>query len=272
MPIAAIDLDGLEQYVVTYYKDQHKNTTQIEVRAVFDINGSVLNQHIHKIDKTKDVTTQNVLVFESQKDKNNKDLLTVVDQRAGLTQQEQDIFNKNKALEGDVGSRQAEAYPDAKNDQYDSKYFVKSQTKSYDANSGILPENEPKENTHTETVKSEIDFKGDEATPEGDISGEINKIVDMVKGKTEYNIVIFGNVNGQPDEDFNTKPGWFHKLIDNPQYKTYGELAINRANAIKAALVKAGLNASKIHTKLGDPHAGMNANYQITTTEKTTTQ
>ena len=29
MPIAAIDLDGLEQYVVTYYKDQHNVTTKI---------------------------------------------------------------------------------------------------------------------------------------------------------------------------------------------------------------------------------------------------
>ena len=138
MPIAAIDLDGLEQYVVIYYKNQDQEITKIQVRSVFDNNKEVLDQHIHKVGSTEDIAKGNVLVFEASKNKNGRYILNIVKKRnvanSTLTAQEKQIFKSNKQLEPERGQTEALAYPDiTPNNQYESKDFENADTKSYKA-------------------------------------------------------------------------------------------------------------------------------------------
>src|SRR5258708_21738888 len=105
MPISAIDLDGLEQYVVIYYKDQNSNTTKILVRAIFDNEDLTTprNQYVHKIGSTEDIAKGNVLVFEIKKAKDGTESMKVIENRnivdSKLTKEETRIFNKYKRLE-----------------------------------------------------------------------------------------------------------------------------------------------------------------------------
>jgi RHS repeat-associated protein len=145
MPITAIDLDGLEQYVVTYYKDQNNKTTEIQVRAVMDMKGAVLNQHVHKVNETEDIAKGNVLVFEVKKEKDGKESMQIVDKRniakSNLTKTEQAIFNRYKEPEPKTGEIEYLTYPDEEpNNLYDSKDFENNKTITYSANY-IIPKN-----------------------------------------------------------------------------------------------------------------------------------
>jgi RHS repeat-associated protein len=146
MPIAAIDLDGLEQYVVTYYKDQNSKVTKIEVRAVFENSdmSTPLNQKVHKIGTTEDIAKGNVLVFEIKKEKNGKESMEIVDRKDNnnLTKDEAKIFKKTKAnLELEKGEEQSLEYGTDKPKQllYSSKSFDNSKTKTFSSEYGIVP-------------------------------------------------------------------------------------------------------------------------------------
>jgi RHS repeat-associated protein len=137
-PIAAIDLDGLEDHVVIYYKDQDAEITKIQVRAIFKNNGQILDQNIHKRGSAAREAKGNVLVFEASKNENGRYILSIVKNRnkpnIGLTSQEREIFNSNQKLESEQGQTQALAYPElAPNNQYESKDFENADTRTYKA-------------------------------------------------------------------------------------------------------------------------------------------
>ncbi len=132
IPIAAIDLDGLEEYVIIYYKDQHGVTTNIQIRTVKDINGSLLDQQVHKNPDTKKIAKGNVLVFESTLDKNGKEIFKIVESRnkkdAKLTSQELKLYNKYRVQEKESGQTQSLNY-----NEYESKDFENSETNTFNS-------------------------------------------------------------------------------------------------------------------------------------------
>lgn len=146
MPIAAIDLDGLEQYVVTYYKDMKNKTTLIEVRAIFS-NGDLttpLNQHVHKIGTTTDIAKGNVLVFEIKKLENGKESMKIIERKDNnnLTKEESKILKIQKSnLERESLDDSRLLYgTDVPNKTlYSSKSFDNSKTQTYSADKGIVP-------------------------------------------------------------------------------------------------------------------------------------
>ena len=142
-PIGAVDLDGLEEYVVTYYKDQNNRTTEIQVRVIFDNDGNLLNQHIHRVGETKDIAKGKVLVFESFRQNNNSENLKIIDQRnipnSQLTREELRIFNRFRTPipEREVGETQYLGYGgnslDENDNQYISNEFENSKTQTFSA-------------------------------------------------------------------------------------------------------------------------------------------
>jgi RHS repeat-associated protein len=139
MPIAAVDLDGLEQYVVTYYKDQNNKTTKIEIRAAFSNDGKVIDQQIHKYENTEKIAKGDVLVFEIKKNKEGKDLMSVVEARnkpnGSLTPEERKIFSMYKGTpEKESGESQELVYPNVEPDiQFESRTLDNNSTRTYKA-------------------------------------------------------------------------------------------------------------------------------------------
>jgi RHS repeat-associated protein len=150
MPIAAIDIDGLEEYVVIYYKDQNKKTTRIQVRAIFDNDGTILNQHVHKIGDNDNIAKGNVLVFENKKAKDGKESMSVIENRnivdGELTKEEAQIFRKHKKIEKEKGETENLQYQTDNPYKvlYQSQEFENTKTKTYKANFGIAPPSSPK--------------------------------------------------------------------------------------------------------------------------------
>lgn len=150
MPIAAIDLDGLEQHVVIYYKDENGNTTNIQVRTISDNAGNLLNQHVHKVSDTKDIAKGNVLVFESYQEKNGYENMKVVKSRnipeSKLTAKELEIYSKYKKKEKEQGATQSVAYggnPEGNPHQYISQDFENADTKTFSSNVSLLDTKTP---------------------------------------------------------------------------------------------------------------------------------
>lgn len=212
MPIAAIDLDGLEQYVVVYYKDNNNKTESITVRTLSDNNGKLLNQHVHKIGSVDDIAKGNVLVFEAYKTKNNFDNFKIVQSRntekSTLTKEESGIYSKYKKLEKEYGETQKLGYggaiADDSENQFESIEFNNADTRTYSADFGILPppstqkapvsppqvNQKPAVTTCYENFTSNISFHPSIATTMGFVESEIDKIESMVKGKSNYLITI----------------------------------------------------------------------------------
>ena len=146
IPIAAIDLDGLEQHVVIYFKDHEGNTTHIQIRRVTDNKGELQDQHVHKVGETKDIAKGNVLVFEAERINNNAENFKIVKKRntpdSKLTPEEEKILNKNKRQEGEMRVEQRIGYGgrdgNGEPSQFESKPFLNADTKTFSSNVAII--------------------------------------------------------------------------------------------------------------------------------------
>jgi RHS repeat-associated protein len=141
MPIAAIDLDGLEQFVVIYYKDQNGNTISVQIRTVTDNAGNLQDQKIHKVANTTKVAKGNVLVFESYQDKSRGENLKIVDSRnkkgSALTTAELEVYKKHKEQEKEQGEIQSLDYGGPPT-QYESEDFINSATKTFSSEKEVI--------------------------------------------------------------------------------------------------------------------------------------
>ena len=122
MPIAAIDLDGLEQYVVIYYKHQKGGDPyKVEIRAI-QAGKVMVDQNVQR--RTKEgqrdgqrIATNNVLVFEAYNEGTKNEQMKVIDQRSSLTKDEKEIYSHKK---GDKSGNAGFLYTSEDNPKYES--------------------------------------------------------------------------------------------------------------------------------------------------------
>lgn len=145
MPVAAIDLDGLEQYVVVHYKDNTGRTYKIEITTAEDNAGNLMDQKVKKAINNKDGSVEqtgeniakgNVLVFElyneGRRDANLKIVRNTNDvKKDKLTPQELSIYKRRKRLMAEEGDEQSLIYPDGSNPKYASVALMNSLTKTF---------------------------------------------------------------------------------------------------------------------------------------------
>ena len=280
MPIVAIDLDGLEEYVVTNYYDKKDklNETVISVLTKKQ-NGSRVNMQLQKDDGTY-ITDQNVLIRNV-----SYDGTTSYKHQSSLNKQQKNIVEKAtkeiidpKKSEWAVGVGGDDGDGGENLESEKNNYNKKFELSSYSSRNIIKPapikakvtppktDNKPLPITKTSTSSfgSSINFWSNTAATQYDgYKQEVADIVSAVNGKSDYSITIFGNFEGEPGEKFSDKG---NIIMRANGYKTYGDLALARANKIKSLLVEKGLDSSKIKTTLGTEGGGMSADYKITTT------
>lgn len=266
MPIAAIDLDGLEQYVVIYYKDQQGNTTEIQIRAIFDNKGDVLNQHVHKVGQTKDIAKGNVLVFESYEQKNGYENMKLIDERntrkSQLTAEELTVF-KLKKQEQEKGKTQSLAYggnPTGGPHQYQSQNFENADTKTFSAIYGIVP---PDKKDPPDPTFSLNNFHWDK---KGNMDNQHNtdmykRIAGWLKSNPDHKLDV--GVSGI--DDAAKKKGkvlitWNDVLEDNLFSKdiTYGDRTDNVIKQIRQNVSKYGGDVKRLNLRRGGLNAGSN--------------
>ena len=266
MPIVAIDLDGLEQYVVIYYKDQSNQTTKIKIRAIVNNDGSVQNQHLHKYkDVTKkDVANGNVLVFEIKKDINNKEIMNIVDKRntadGKLTKQELSIFTKNKKLENETDKTEALVYPseDEDNLQYESRDFENKDTKTYSATYGIVRQPRPAVPVVPPQLNASFEEYSTTLHDENGVENQLKSAVKYLKNNRSKVIEITPHT-------LCTAPGGncSTTMPMNGKTVTKEEAARLRGEAIKDLLIKMGVPASQIKVNSGSQINDTHETHQV---------
>jgi RHS repeat-associated protein len=257
MPIAAIDLDGLEQYVVTYYKDQHGTTTKIEVRAYFLNNGSIQDQNVHKMKYQTDATSGeesavpdggriakgNVLVFEVRNEGTLKESISIVDKRnkpnSALTTEELDIYNNDKKQEGEQGNIQQLAYPNTGLDAfYQSKDLENSKTKTYRA-TRALDQVPP-------LLKADFNSNSLSLKDEKGVAKQLAATAKFLKANTKKSLLITGYSGVSPG----TNPNGTTTTIDGKSVPD-AQAQNDRAKVIKGILLKLGVKESQLQTTNG---------------------
>jgi RHS repeat-associated protein len=130
MPIAAIDLDGLEQYVVIYEKNKYGKLFKTSIYSL-KVGTDLKDQEIKRVNAKKErigdpVASGNILVFESSNSNNLKDKLSLVDKRntpdSKLSPQELEILKANSKLINSTDTRYE--YPDIDKPQFASNDFL----------------------------------------------------------------------------------------------------------------------------------------------------
>jgi len=131
MPIAAIDIDGLEQFVVIHYKDQKNNTYKSVIRTI-KAGGEVVDQIVKHVLKGKPsgekIAKGNILIFEIYNEGTQNEIVKLVDKRNKpdvFSSQEEKTYNtKNKAKEsGKKTGNTSYSYPHNDDQQYSSEDF-----------------------------------------------------------------------------------------------------------------------------------------------------
>lgn len=283
MPICAIDLDGLEEYVVTNYYGKNGKIEETRITILTKkANGKRVNMQLLKQDGSY-VTSQNVLIRNIRADGK-----TSYVHKSSLSAQQNEIVEKaikelivSKSSEWAVGFGGGGENGDegdnieSENKKYNNKYNLT------DFSSKKIPKVEPVkkpgvkksetedkhlpiEVTSTKEIESEINFWFSSAKPRGGYSTEIQSIINLVQGASNYSIIIYGNIGGAHGAGATMADKTFG-LAKMYGYETFGDLALARANAIKARLVEKGLDPSKIQTRTGVVGGGYNANYNVTT-------
>ena len=281
--IRAIDIEGAEKYIKTNYKNVTGLIYKTSIQCITNNQtGKAIELNFHNA--VGKLTTYDV--YESDQYDNGKivDIKRDKNYRNKLSSDEIKILNKQKNMRSQSDAPK-ESDPFENNLQFENFEFQKGVYSSdiFDGDENIAKEGSekvsqpkpkitlpktigsplPVKTTSTSSFSSSINFWGSTASTQGSIKSEISDVVNSLNGKSDYSITIYGNFNGTSDENFSTKA---NILARANGYKTYGDLALARANRIKEKLVAAGLDASKITTTLGNPQAGMNADYKITTT------
>jgi RHS repeat-associated protein len=129
MPIAAIDLDGLEQYVVIYEKNKYNKLFKTSIYTL-KVGTELKDQEIKRINQDKErygepIAKGNVLVFEISNSK-NLNALKLIDKRnvpnSDLTKQELQLFKANNKLTESNGKNTYYEYNES-NPEYASNDF-----------------------------------------------------------------------------------------------------------------------------------------------------
>ncbi len=128
-PIAAIDLDGLEEFVVIHYKSQKGKTYKTEIRTIKA--GELMDQNIKLVyqgNKIGDkVANGNVLVFDVYNE-GTKDELYIVDETRNLTNgiltpKEDKLYKEKSKLTKAPKNHKSFVYPSDDEPQYQSDEF-----------------------------------------------------------------------------------------------------------------------------------------------------
>ncbi len=281
--VRGIDIEGAEKYIKTNYRNAAGVIYKSTIQSITNIQtGKAVELNFHNA--TGKLTTYDV--YESDLYDNGKvvDIKRDKNYRNKLSSDEIKILNKQKTARSQTEAPR-ESDPFDNNIFYENYSFQKGVYSSdiFDAdknvekvgtmktpiakpkiptpNSGTKPL--PIKETNTFTKGSNINFWVNTASTQGSVKDEVSDIMSSVNGKSDYSITIFGNANGNPGQTFSDKANIICRVNG---YKTYGDLALARANKIKSLLVEKGLDPSKIQTKLGNPEGGWNADYKITTT------
>ena len=132
MPIAAIDIDGLEQYVVIHYKDQKNNSYKSEILTI-KAGEVVVDQTVKKARGGKSfgdkIAKGNILVFEVYNEGTRNEEIKLIKTRnkpqEKFTSQEEKIYKtRNKAVErGKISGNTSYSYPSNENQEYKSEDF-----------------------------------------------------------------------------------------------------------------------------------------------------
>jgi RHS repeat-associated protein len=130
MPIAAIDLDGLEQYVVIYEKNKYGKLFKTSIYSL-KVGTDLKDQEIKRVNAKKErigdpVASGNILIFESSNSNYLKDKLSLVDKRntpdSKLSPQELEILKANSKLINSTDTPYE--YPDIDKPQFASNDFL----------------------------------------------------------------------------------------------------------------------------------------------------
>jgi hypothetical protein len=146
MPIAAIDLDGLEQYVVIHYKDNTGRTYKTEIRTIKS-NGILMDQNVKRVVPNSDIDGElfktkggkiakgNVLVFEIYNEGAKNEQLRLVKFGAKdntLSKDEKQAFREGEAvLEEETVDIEQLQYGTTDEVLYASKDFFNASTETY---------------------------------------------------------------------------------------------------------------------------------------------
>jgi len=149
MPIAAIDMDGLEQYVVIHCRDNTGRTYKISVTTARDNEGNLLDQNVtgavFKDDTVESsgpkIAKGNVLVFELYNEGTKREQLNIIrntsdPKKDKLTPQEFKIFKGQNTLMPEKGDQESLTYPYTKG-QYASQPLENALTNTFYAEQRI---------------------------------------------------------------------------------------------------------------------------------------
>jgi RHS repeat-associated protein len=280
--IRSIDLDGLEKLIVVEYYDKDNNKTKTVFLGIRDSKTKeAVNMNMKSALNVK-LTTQDVyvirlnhkgkIVFEGPGGKLDKYYKKIIRKAPTDSNTENDPNLPAKAMQQTFTTTrgrfvESDQFNSDENEFFERTIFHPKPKKPDPVPPKPVAEDPPILQTSTVKRTSQIKFEGDDNTPIGEYSNEINSIVSTVKSQNvvDYSVTILGNTDGfRLFSDFDSHcSDTYHK-----GFTTKGKLADARANKIKELLVRAGLDASKIVTDRGLPYKGMYVDYNITTIEK----
>ncbi|GAO44442.1 hypothetical protein FPE01S_03_04790 [Flavihumibacter petaseus NBRC 106054] len=273
-PVIAIDLDGLEEIVVSNYYNSKNMLEETVITTLTDTKtGKLVNMKLKK-DNGNFIARQNILVRNVRYDGS-----TTYSHQTSLTESQVNIVTKAKKILIDpknsswsvsFGSEDGDGGESSESlrKNYNTKFKLNSQSSKdvriepVTKEAEELPKKEISSPPVLKEVSSNIEFWPSTASVKGSVSEEISSIFDYVSKSSTYEIVIFGNAGGTPSDNFKSQAPWLARLNG---HKTLGDLALHRAAEIKRKLVDAGLDPKKIQIKLGDPQVGWNVDYKIKT-------
>ena len=129
-PIAAIDLDGLEEFVVIHYRNQKGKIYKTEILTIKA--GELVDQNIKLVYQGHSLGSKtangNVLVFDVYNEGDKKNVIYVVDENrntsnSDLTSEEYKLYKQGSKLMKADNDDKAFAYPNDEDPQYQSDEF-----------------------------------------------------------------------------------------------------------------------------------------------------
>ena len=132
IPIAAIDMDGLETHVVIYEKDRNNKVFKTSIYTL-KVGTELMNQEVKRENKARDdsgepIAKGNVLVFETYNLGNREQKLSIVEKRntpeSKLSPQEDQIFKKNNKKIETANNETQFSYPEPDKPEFVSRNFT----------------------------------------------------------------------------------------------------------------------------------------------------
>jgi RHS repeat-associated protein len=234
-PIWAIDLDGLEEYIINNYYDSKGRLYKVYVATYEDVNGKARNVHLKINGKAE--TTQKVKIIDHYVDKKN--YTSYADE---LTESQKEIYNNRyKTSTTQILPKHGSQYKESDNNLIGDVFK--------DGTFNVYVKYFPPQTLDIVFNGGEDKIKSDQTSQAQE---EVKELAEYMKANPTANVTLIGNTGGKSDiPDGADENVYKSKTKLNGQESTVGKLMDARTAIIKQMLIDEGIDSSRISTERG---------------------